>query len=468
MVLICLAMLLPAQAEAQVTGTRGVFVPPTAPVSALVVPSPPTLQRTVLTGRMIIKVQGAVTKERIAQLKQKMGLQVVSRIGFGPYLLVRPVQGSGFVSLGAPDLPIEYVEPEIRMQLLPIMERKGLPQIVPQPLSKALDARVIPNDPYFAYQWGFMDSLYGVGLPTVRAMTKGLGVIIAVLDTGVRTTAPDLVGTRFLVGRNLLDNSDDTRDDNGHGTHVCGTIAQTTGNGIGCAGLAPEATILPVKVLNSNGQGSNYTIGAGIRYAVDKGARVINMSIGGGKSLTVLDAIDYAYGKGVVICAAAGNSGSRGITWPAAYPRTISVGATTTTGLRASFSQYGPGLCLVAPGSQILQQTFRRSKGTFGYYYLSGTSMATPHVAAAAACILALNPKLTGEQVKSILLMTARDLGPVGWDEKYGAGLLNAPAACQQAASGSAASGSAASTKRATPGARGGNASHRGKRLPNR
>jgi serine protease len=413
--------------------------PVTLPMIRMGMPVAPTkimVETPLVTGRMIVKLNQNSTAALIQQVSRVLGVTVVGKLKPGPYLLVKPIARKGFVALAEVNLPIEYIEPEVRMALLPIVQRYRLPEKLPLPLSKALDARETPNDPYLRFQWGFADGLYGVGLPTVRALTQGTGIICAILDTGVRQTSTDLTGTKFMSGLNVIANNTNTNDDNGHGTHVCGTIAQTTNNLRGCAGLAPGSTILPVKVLDKAGRGSNYSIGVGIRYAVDKGARVLNLSIGGVGSQTLKDAIEYARQKGAVICAAAGNSGKRGITYPAAYPQTISVGATTARGARASFSQYGPGLTLTAPGSQILQQTFGQSNQQSGYFYFSGTSMATPHVSGAATAILSINPNLSMEQVRALLTSTARDLGAPGWDESFGAGLLNAAGACQQAKQG--------------------------------
>lgn len=406
------------------------------PKGLRVAPTPNRVETPVFTGRLIIKLRERPSRLLSLQITRALGVTIVGRPRTGPYLLVTPNKKRAFAVLQDLSLPIVYIEPEVRMLLLPIVDRKRLIPAPAIPPARALDARSVPNDPYFRYQWGFQDGLFGVGLPTARALSQGAGIVVAILDTGVRQTVSDLARTKFLPGWNAVANTSNTVDDNGHGTHVAGTIAQSTNNGLGVAGLAPGATILPVKVLDRNGSGSNLTIAEGIRYAVLKGARVINMSIGGVTSRTLADAIDYAHAHNVIVCAAAGNGGGRGLTFPAAYPTTISVGATTPSGARASFSQYGPGLCLVAPGSQILQQTFGQSNGVTGFFYFSGTSMATPHVTAACADVLALAPSLSADQVRAVLMATARDLGAPGRDEFFGAGLLNAGAACQRVASG--------------------------------
>lgn len=326
----------------------------------------------------------------------------------------------------------------------------------------------VPNDPYFApYQWDLYDygmlsngyaSNYGIQAVSAWNITRGAGVKVAIIDTGVAyenytdpvtgtqyALAPDLANTKFDTANayDFVNNDTHANDDNGHGTHVCGTIAQSTNNGLGCAGIAYEATILPIKVLDSSGSGTYDAIANGIIWAADHGARVINMSLGGSQgSTTLYNAIKYAYNKGVVIVCAAGNDGRPLVSYPAAYTECIAVGATRFDGTRAKYSNYGTALDLVAPGGDtsvdqnkdgygdgILQQTFSGSPTNFGYYFFQGTSMATPHVAAVAALVLSVHPEFTNEQVRTALQSTAKDLGTKGWDKYYGYGLVNAYAA---------------------------------------
>jgi subtilisin family serine protease len=293
-------------------------------------------------------------------------------------------------------------------------------------------AQSVPTDPYFDKQWG-MKAAAGIDLPGARETTKGSGVIVAVIDTGIRAQATDFAGTAFAPGIDVVNNDADPTDDNGHGTHVAGTIAQTTDNGIGCAGVAPEATLLAIKALNAQGSGSNVTIAAGIREAVKRGARVINLSLGGGHSLSLQSAVNDALAAGVVIVAAAGNGGGGSLLYPAAYPGVISVGAVGSNGQRASFSQYGSTLSISAPGVGILQQTFSPSTGRYGYGSWNGTSMATPHVAGTAALVMSVNAGLKPADVKGLLERTATDLGAVGRDSYTGAGRVNAAAALKAA-----------------------------------
>jgi len=305
----------------------------------------------------------------------------------------------------------------------------------------------IPNDTYFQYQWNFDDAaMGGVEAEEAWEVSNGAGVVVAIIDTGIAyenysiyRRAPDLAGTAFSAGYDFVNGDAHPNDDNGHGTHVAGTVAQTTGNAAGAAGLAYGATLMPIKVLGKNGSGSYSDVAAGIRFAADNGAEVINLSLGGPVGATYLEeALAYAYEKGVLIVAATGNDGAGSLAYPAAYNNyVIAVGATRYDQTKADYSNYGPGLDLVAPGGDlnidqnsdgygdgILQQTFGGNVRNFGYYFYQGTSMATPHVASAAALILSKAPGRTPALLKEALENNAKDLGASGYDETYGFGLL--------------------------------------------
>jgi serine protease len=310
-----------------------------------------------------------------------------------------------------------------------------------------------PNDPYYSLQWN-LDNNTGSGINTEEAwnISKGQGVTIAVIDTGIAyenygssyQKAPDLANTCFVSGYDFANNDSHPNDDNGHGTHVAGTIAQSTNNNSGASGVAFQSCLMPIKVLNSQGSGSYADIADGIRYAADHGAKVINLSLGGPVPTSYLeDALAYAYGKGVTIIAAAGNDGANTISYPAAYnDYVIAVGATRYDKTLSSYSNHGAGIDLVAPGGDlnvdqngdgygdgILQQTFGRTPRDFGYWFFQGTSMATPHVVGAAALVIANGNATTPAQVQQALQETATDLGSNGWDNTYGWGLINAYAA---------------------------------------
>jgi len=302
-------------------------------------------------------------------------------------------------------------------------------------------------------------------------ISTGVGVTVAVVDTGVAyedngstyKQAPDLANTSFAPGYDFVNNDTHPNDDEGHGTHVAGTIAQSTNNNEGTAAVAHGASIMPVKVLNSSGSGSYFDIANGIIFAADMGADVINLSLGGsGSSQTLENAIAYAYNSGVTIVAAAGNNGTNSLLYPAAYNQyVIAAGATRYDEALAPYSNYGAGLDVVAPGGDlnvdqngdgygdgVVQQTFqprcvgrffRRncSYDDFGYYLYQGTSMATPHVAGVAALVIANGNASTPDDVRSAIEETADDLGLPGWDNTYGNGLVNAPAALAWSSGGS-------------------------------
>lgn len=322
-------------------------------------------------------------------------------------------------------------------------------------------ASMVPNDPmYAAYQWNFDNAKYG-GIRASKAWDLCAGgsasVIVAVLDTGIAyenygvyVKAPDLAGTSFVAGYDFVNNDAHANDDNGHGTHVSGTIAQTTNNGVGVAGIAFRTTLMPVKVLGADGSGTISGIADGIRYAADHGAKVINMSLGTSARLSYLTvltaAIEYAAAKGVVMVAAAGNAATGTLEYPAAYPQVMAVTATTYNNTLAYYANTGAGLSLAAPGGtdradlngdgnpdMILQMTFSpvtRNPADFGYWLFCGTSMATPHVAGAAALLFAAGAP-DAATVRSLLESSATDLGTPGYDTTYGYGLVNPAAALQ-------------------------------------
>ncbi len=306
-------------------------------------------------------------------------------------------------------------------------------------------ALMVPNDPYYGYQWHLDNPVYG-GIQMEKAwdVSTGQGVTVAVVDTGIRK-GTDLANTCFVAGYDYANNDNDPIDDNGHGTHVAGTIAQSTDNALGVAGVAFKSCLMPVKVLNSVGSGTYAQVANGIYYAADNGAKVINLSLGGSASdNTLRDAVAYAYGKGVTVIAAAGNENSTSILYPAAYDDyVIAVGATQYDETKAPYSNYGSSLDLVAPGGNtsldqnndgyadgVLQQTFTKTGRTisWAYYFFQGTSMAAPHVSGVAALVIA-NGVTGQDNVRTALETKAEDKGITGWDETYGWGLVDAAAA---------------------------------------
>lgn len=260
-------------------------------------------------------------------------------------------------------------------------------------------------------------------LPEVWAETQGEGVKIAVLDTGCQVTHPDLVGS-FIEG------STHHRDEDGHGhgTHCCGIISGNN-NDLGIVGVAPKATLIPIKVLGDNGSGSFSGIVNGINEAIEQGADIISMSLGAAYNYGPLqDVIRKAYDLGIPCVAAAGNSGDVGVLdYPGNYPETISVGALDRNRLRAGFSQTGKNLDFMAPGVSILSCV-----PSSRYQYMSGTSMATPWLAGVLALIIAKHrmhgggtPVDTVEQMREHLKRIAVDLEEEGKDDRTGWGLID-------------------------------------------
>jgi thermitase len=282
----------------------------------------------------------------------------------------------------------------------------------------------IPNDPGWINQSGWLS----IHAPQGWDLSTGSNAVtIAIVDTGVDYFHPEFMG-KLLAGYDFVNLDADPQDDHGHGTHVAGIAAATGNNGLGLAGVAWGARLLPVKVLDRNGNGSNATAAAGIIWATDHGAQVINLSFGGEKASQVLsDAVQYAAARGVILVAAAGNTGRLGLLYPARYSPVIAVGAVDSMGQRAWFSNYGPGLDLVAPGVSIY------STVVGGYGYKNGTSMAAPFVSGLAAILRGLPLGTSPEVVTWQMQATAQDLGTAGWDEAYGSGLIQMDAAIRLA-----------------------------------
>mgnify|MGYP001051785635 CR=1 FL=1 len=284
---------------------------------------------------------------------------------------------------------------------------------------------IVPNDQFYGpYQW----NLPAIGTERGWALSRGSDdVVIAVLDTGVQLDHPDLRG-RIAEGVNLVGEGD-PEDDVGHGTHVAGIIAATVNNGEGVAGLSWRGRIMPVKVLDSTGSGSAYSVAEGIIWATDRGADVINMSLGNYASSEFLhDAVKYAYDHGVVLVAASGNDNTDQPGYPAAYPEVFAVAATDAADNRAPYSNYGDYIDAAAPGDAIAS-TYTGSR----YAALSGTSMASPHAAALAGLIKSVNPDLTNEEIMDIMRKTAVDLGDKGYDMYFGYGRIDVRRALEAA-----------------------------------
>ncbi len=402
--------------------------------------------------------------------------------------------------VGSADLaPTAPSAPAPRAALAPAAPSAPAPRVAlasstagsaPSPARPAARAgEPFPNDPGSAHvpggwrrlQWNFTGT-DGVEAPGAWAnliaahASGGRGVTVAVLDTGVAYAnhgrfrlSPDFYRYQFVRGHDFVAHDSRPYDRNGHGTFVAGTIAEATNNGRGLTGLAYGVRIMPVRVLNGEGNGDAATIARGVRFAVNHRARVINLSLEFPGGITASDipelisALRYAARRGVVVVAAAGNEAHAAAAYPARAQGVIAVGATTEHGCLASYSNYGTDVALVAPGGgpdanlpgdpncspqtpagrDVFQVTFlgtspRRFGLPNGY---EGTSMATPHVAAAAALVIAsgvLGRHPTPAQVTARLRATARPLGGPSDSRLYGAGLLDAAAATAPTAPGAA------------------------------
>ncbi|MDP4523454.1 S8 family peptidase [Bacillus halotolerans] len=272
------------------------------------------------------------------------------------------------------------------------------------------------NDVQYSYQWPLRNNGENGGIKsadvkyepasTLLSKRKLNDTLIAVVDTGVDSTLADLKGkVRTDLGHNFVGRNNNAMDDQGHGTHVAGIIAAQSDNGYSMTGLNAKAKIIPVKVLDSTGSGDTEQIALGIKYAADKGAKVINLSLGGGYSRVLEFALKYAADKNVLIAAASGNDGANSLSYPASSKYVMSVGATNRMDMTADFSNYGKGLDISAPGSDIPSLVPNGN-----VTYMSGTSMATPYAAAAAGLLFAQNPKLKRTEAEDILKKTADDI----------------------------------------------------------
>jgi serine protease len=300
--------------------------------------------------------------------------------------------------------------------------------IEPNYVYKAFD---VPNDPEYSQQW----NLRSINIESAWDETKGSGVTVAVIDTGI-SPVPDLKSTKFVKGYDFVNDRIEAFDDSGHGTHVAGTIAQSTNNNYGVAGVAYEASLMPLKVLGGSGGGTVADIAEAIRFAADNGADVINMSLGGpGESQLMEEAIDYAYNKGVFIVAAAGNADENSASYPARYPHVVGVAALDSTGAKAPYSNFGAGVDISAPGGseagKILQNTIDPETGEGIFVGYQGTSMAAPHVAGVAALVKAAGVK-EPQEVLSVLKQSARVIKEDPLNH-FGAGHLDAAAAVKLA-----------------------------------
>jgi subtilisin family serine protease len=312
-----------------------------------------------------------------------------------------------------------------------------------------------PNDPHFPNQWNMRQvrapEAWDVG-------TGGADVVVAILDSGIDSTHPDLAG-RVVPGRNSRERSANTRDEIGHGTQVAGIVGAAGNNGVGVAGMSWGVRLMPIKITDRYGEASVEAAADGIRWATENGARIINLSLGGlHDSRTLRLAVLDAWSRGVLLVAAAGNCGELASfreegcdtfnqpIYPAALSEVVAVGALGADDALAPYSNMGSYVRLAAPGGVGGGAPLEHVISTWpagltspldqpGYSFEVGTSMAAPHVSGAAALLWSTNPTLSRDEVEAILLETADDLGPPGRDDRFGHGRLNVQRALQRAAS---------------------------------
>ena len=369
-----------------------------------------------------------------------------------PTVLEAMRQWSPRVSRRIPQIGVVVLQIPAGAEMDVIAQLRRDPRVQYAELNHRARALETPNDPLFPQQW----ALARIKAPQAWDIAHCRGVIIAILDTGAYLEHPDLRNVLWtnpgeIAGNGIDDDGNDKiddvhgwhffhlfngstyepyenrilDDDNGHGTHVTGIAAAETNNITGTAGVSWGAQAMIVKVLDQEGNGWYSDVAAGIIYAVDNGAEVINLSLGGSHpDQTLQDAVNYAYAKGALLVAAAGNDGAAGVFYPAACEHVIAVAATDQNDAWADFSNYGPEVDIAAPGESILSTWPWLDL----YYYKHGTSMATPHVSGAAALLWSLRPDWSNAQIEQRLELRADDVNAAiypGRDPYLGWGRLN-------------------------------------------
>lgn len=372
-----------------------------------------------IQNEVLIKFKGAIDEHYLEQLTAKYNLQIIKKNNTTVILHSNEQNTKQLIKLlEANELsqnsPIEYIEPHFIYLTNEENEQIPLPQI--------------PNDLlYMDYQWNLPMIFTEEGWEITRGKED---VIVAVIDTGVDLYHPEFEN-RLVDGINIIEPNSAPLDDDGHGTHVAGIISANTNNNEGIAGITWYNKIMPIKVLDQSGAGTLFDVAEGIIWATDNGAKVINLSLGNyAESKYLHDAVKYAYSKDVVMIAATGNDNTDELGYPASYPEVLGVSAINSRQSRAEFSNYGDYVDVVAPGVNI-PSTYPGNQ----YAALSGTSMASPHVAGLAGLVRATNPSLTNEEVYQLIKDTAIDLGPPGRDKYYGYGQININGAVQKATS---------------------------------
>ncbi|MDQ1459514.1 MAG: hypothetical protein QOI08_998, partial [Actinomycetota bacterium] len=380
-----------------VVGPRGAAVQP-APAST----GPSRLARTLRRRLPEIDLDHVVVRFRA------LPPDISSRLAHAGARIARSVPGTPWTELATPNGSARQARVELARD----------PAIAQVAFSYIRHTLTIPNDP----QWATTQSSYLAPLRLDRTwdIAKGSDITVAVVDTGVDRTHPDLVGG-LVDGHNVVDPNRPPDDDNGHGTMVTGIVAARTNNQRGVVGIAPGAKVMPIKVLDANGSGTDTDIAIGIDWARTHHVNVINLSLGGSFDDPMLAAaVQNAIAANIVVVAAAGNDGAETIGFPASYPGVLAVSATSHTGALTSFSSYGWRIDVAAPGLDITSTAFDGSYATE-----SGTSFSSPIVAGVAALVRAKHPTWTQAQVAAQIRDTARDFGLPGVDPAFGHGIVD-------------------------------------------
>lgn len=408
---------------------------------AVAAPAPTTSPTDIPTVERVINFNPQASEAAIQALLAELGAVELGRIpAIGamrvlvPQSLSQPAAALQALSASAAAQAagLSAIEPNIEYYGL---EEGTIERVKPREAETEASGLLTTNDPLLNQQYGLQNTYAGawVRLAWDYSTKRGSGLIIAVVDSGVDLQHPDLIGQIQPGGWDFVNDDNNPDDDQGHGTHVAGIIAARANNLQGIAGIAHNAKILPVKVLNAANTGNTFNIASGIVYAVDRGAKIINLSLGGPtESTTTEGAIDYAVGRGVIVVAAAGNSGPGTVLYPAAFDNVISVGAHDSTGATAGFSSTNSQVDISAAGVDILS-TIPLSGATVtdpsGYRLLSGTSMAAPHVSGIVGLIVSAGVATTPATVTEALICGARDINSAtlpGRDDAMGWGVVDA------------------------------------------
>ena len=375
-------------------------------------------------------VVGWRNPDRGAIVLRARGLALVTELGHrgqGAPAMVLSTRGRSVDAVIAElkaDPAVAYAEPNYLFSLPESEVEGGVAGVVPG--GSGAIAGVAVNDP----QTGGQYSLDRMRVRDAWSRSKGGSNLVAVLDTGVQAGHTDLHG-RVAKGYDFVNNDSGASDDNGHGTWVAGIIAANANDHYGIAGISWTDRILPVKIMDGNGTGSTADLAAGITYAANRGADVINMSVGGFPySQAIQDAVNDAWNRGAVLVGAAGNNNRSETFYPASFDHVVSVSATQVEDEFSNWSSYGPKVDVSAPGSSVLTTNCTASACQHpdwgSHTYISGTSFATPNVSGVVALIRAKYPSYTPSQVVSRLLNTVDDRGYAGRDDRYGLGRVNA------------------------------------------